>query len=211
MSHLNNSNSATNGEKHYISSLPPGLTIFDIGSRNDSEFADYLGIVHYFEPMKEAINILKSKPTRNTASFYNVFGLSNKDETILYYPRYQSFINRTASCSIDDSRNAVSFNVRKAIDYITENNINHIDMIKIDTEGYELNVLRGFEDKLHIVDRIQFEYGGTYIDAGIKLIDVINYLKEYGFKEFSYIAPSGLIRMTDFTDHYQYSNIVCNK
>ena len=63
------------------------------------------------------------------------------------------------------------------------NNIKNIDFLKIDTEGYELNVLKGFEDFLENIKIVQFEYGGTFLDNNTKLIDVINYLKEKGIAE----------------------------
>ena len=90
-----------------------------------------------------------------------------------------------------------------------ENKITSVDFIKIDTEGYELHVLKGFEERIANVNIIQFEYGGTFLDNKTKLIDVINYLKEYGFHKFAYLTGSGLYLITDFTDHYQYCNIVC--
>ena len=84
------------------------------------------------------------------------------------------------------------------------NNINHIDFLKIDTEGYELNVLKVFEEYISYIDIIQFEYGGTFLDNNTKLIDVINYLKQYNFNNFSYLTSEGLSLLTDYNDHYQY-------
>lgn len=98
--------------------------------------------------------------------------------------------------------------IRTAKDYIIEKDIANIDFIKIDTEGYELDVLRGFEDYLYNVNIIQFEYGGTYLDNNIKLIDVINHLKKYNFNNCSYLTSDGSILITNFTDHYQYCNII---
>ena len=56
---------------------------------------------------------------------------------------------------------------------------------------------------------IQFEYGGTFLDNNKKLIDVINYLQDKGFYNFSYLTSYGTEIITDFNDHYQYCNIVC--
>jgi hypothetical protein len=47
------------------------------------------------------------------------------------------------------------------------------------------------------------------MDNNTKLIDVINYLKEYGFYKFSYLTNNGTILINDFSDHYHYCNIVC--
>ena len=42
-----------------------------------------------------------------------------------------------------------------------------------------------------------------------KLVDVINYLKENRFYKFSYLTNYGTELIYDFSDHYQYCNIVC--
>lgn len=89
------------------------------------------------------------------------------------------------------------------------NNIESVDFIKIDTEGYELHVIKGFGDKLRHVKIIQFEYGGTFLDNKINLIEVIEYLKNKGFDKFRYLHPNGQVEIADFKDHYQYCNIVC--
>ena len=142
-------------------------------------------------------------------SYFNNFGLSDVNDILWYYPSYQSFYNRTISCHRDDDANKIKLIVKKASDYIKENNITLIDFVKIDTEGSELKVIKGFEDCLKFVKILQFEYGGTFLDNNKKLIDVINYLEQKGFYKFSYLTSYGTEIITDFTDHYQYCNIVC--
>ena len=126
-----------------------------------------------------------------------------------YYPKYQSFYDRIISCGQSDDNNKYLLSIKKGKDYAIEKNIKSIDFLKIDTEGYELNVLQGFEDFLENVKIIQFEYGGTFLDNKKKLIDVIDYLKQRGFYNFSYLIANGTELITDFNDHYQYCNIVC--
>jgi FkbM family methyltransferase len=209
---FNNCNSETNGEKHLVSSIPPNRIVFDIGTRDNSELINYPGEVHYFEPVQSFIDKLATYTTQNTLSTYNQFGLSNENGELLYYPRYEAFYNRTASCHIDDSSHAVKLQVRKASDYIVEKNIQSIEFIKIDTEGHELCVLQGFGEHLSKVKYVQFEYGGTYIDTKTKLIDVVNYLRSAGFTKFSYLGTGGNNQeITDFRDHYRYCNILAQR
>lgn len=203
-------NSSVNGELRLMLSLPVGMIIFDVGCRDNSIFKAYAGEVHYFDPVSGFIDKLVEQPTSNTACFFNEIGLSDKEETIAYFPRYESFFNRTASCGGDDSSNAIKLKVTRADKYLEGKNI-RIGFLKIDTEGYEYGVLKGFGEKLKLVDRVQFEYGGTYIDSGIKLVEVIDYLKSFGFTSFSYICPQSLLPLVDFKDHYQYSNIYCER
>jgi FkbM family methyltransferase len=208
---FNNCDPKSNGEMTLIKSLPNNLIIFDVGSRSDSEFTGYKGIVHYFEPVKQFLDKLALTKTENTKSYYNDVGLSDKEAVLEYYPRYQSFYNRIKSCRVDDSKNVIYLNVITGKKYIERNHITNIDFLKIDTEGHELLVLKGFEDKLNIVSQIQFEYGGTYLDTNTTLMDVISYLRGFGFINFYYLVQGGMVPITDFSDHYNYCNILCRR
>jgi FkbM family methyltransferase len=207
---FNNCNPKTNGEYKFFMDIKDKINrIFDVGCRSDSDFIEFTGEVHYFDPVNEFIEKLKTQQNMNKASYFNSFGLGEDNKELYYYPRYQSFYDRINSCSVSDNSNKIVLHIKKGKDYINNNNIKNIDFLKIDTEGYELNVLQGFEDFLENVKIIQFEYGGTFLDNNTKLIDVINYLEQKGFYKFSYLTNYGTNLITDFTDHYQYCNIVC--
>jgi len=207
---FNNCNSKTNGEVLFFSCIKDKIkNIFDVGCRSDSEFIEFEGEVHYFDPVNEFIENLSKQQNNNKLSYFNSFGLGNENKEMYYYPKYQSFYDRINSCKVSDDSNKMLLCIKKAKDYIVEKNIKNIDFLKIDTEGYELNVLQGFEEYLKNVKIIQFEYGGTFLDNNIKLIDVINYLEQNDFYDFSYLTNYGTVRITDFADHYQYCNIVC--
>jgi FkbM family methyltransferase len=203
-------NSKENGEEKFFNNIKDNINIvFDVGCRVDSEYINFKGEVHYFDPVNEFIEKLKKQNNLNKISYFNNFGLGSENKISYYYPKYQSFYDRINSCHISDDSNKILLNIKKGKDYIINKNIKYIDFLKIDTEGYELNVLEGFNDFLENIKIIQFEYGGTFLDNNIKLIDVINYLKKKGFYKFSYLTINNPVLITDFTDHYQYCNIVC--
>lgn len=207
---FNDCNPITNGEQKFFNNIKNDIQIiFDVGCRSDSEFINFQGEVHYFDPVTSFIENLKIYPTINKKAYYNNFGLGHENTITYYYPKYQSFYDRIYSCSISDDTNKVLLEIKKGKDYVIQHNITTIDFLKIDTEGYELNVIKGFEDYLENIQIIQFEYGGTFLDNQIKLIDVIDYLIDKGFYKFSYLTNDGLVRITDYTDHYNYCNIVC--
>ena len=207
---FNNCNSKTNGEHRFFMYIQNKINvIFDVGCRSDSEFINFSGEVHYFDPIHEFIEQLKKQKNANKISYFNNFGLGNENNQFYYYPKYESFYDRIASCHISDDNNKILLNVKKGKDYVISKNIEKIDFLKIDTEGYELNVLQGFEECLENIKIIQFEYGGTFLDNNIKLIDVKNYLEQKGFHKFSYLTNAGPVLITDYNDHYQYCNIVC--
>jgi len=207
---FNNCNSATNGEYTFFMAIKDKINvIFDVGCRNESDYIYFHGEVHYFDPVDVFVEELKQKHNANKKSYFNNFGLGEENKQLFYYPKYESFYNRTNSCVICDDANKFLLNIKKGKDYLLDNNIQNIDFLKIDTEGYELNVLQGFEELLENVKIIQFEYGGTFLDNNKKLIDVINYLEQKGFYNFSYLTNEEPVIITVFNDHYQYCNIVC--
>ena len=62
--------------------------------------------------------------------------------------------------------------------FCEEQGIKHVDFLKIDAEGHDFAVLRGFEKKLRSndVDWIQFEYNGFSFRAGSSLRQIFNFL-----------------------------------
>ena len=82
-------------------------------------------------------------------------------------------------------------------EYCKQKNIEAINFMKIDVEGAEYDVLRGSENKLKNgeIHYIQFEYGMRYIEAGVNICEVYDFLSHYGFM-VSRIEDWGLDVMT---------------
>jgi FkbM family methyltransferase len=207
---FNNCDSQTNGEIQFYNYIKDSIkVIFDVGCKYDSEYLNFPGEVHYFDPIERYVDQLSAKENKNEKAVFNKFGLGEKTEEMYYYPSYESFYDRTVSCHRSDDRNKVMLSIKKGDDYVRENKVEKIDFLKIDTEGFELHVLKGFGDFLRNVKYIQFEYGGTFMDNHTKLIDVVDYLRQFDFVDFGYLHPEGIKPIQDYSDHYQYCNIVC--
>ena len=207
---FNNCNTETNGENYFYESCirNNAKVIFDVGSRCDTLFSSFNGEVHYFEPVVEVIEKLK-RLINNSNVYFNSFGLSDVCEKRQYYPDVESFFDRRESAPwINLKQSPLLLELRRGDEYCREKNLTEIDFMKIDTEGYEMKVLLGFGDFLKNVKVIQFEYGGTFIDNKIKLVELIDYLRTHGFYNFCYLSPTGLQEIKDYTDHYKYCNIV---
>jgi len=68
--------------------------------------------------------------------------------------------------------------------FIVSENINCIDLLKIDTEGYELKVLSGVSNNFKIIKYIYFEHHyDNMLDKGYVFSDIHNLLKRYDFKQ----------------------------
>ena len=67
-------------------------------------------------------------------------------------------------------------------EFVKDNVINNIDILKIDTEGYELEVLKGLEHEISKIKFIYFEHHyDNMIKKNYKYSDIHDYLKINGF------------------------------
>lgn len=97
-------------------------------------------------------------------------------------------------------------------DYSQNAGIQAISYVKIDVEGHELAVIRGAASLLGTakIDAIQFEYGGTYIDARVLLKDIFEFVNATAPNySLCKIHCSGLIRASGYSqsfENFQYAN-----
>lgn len=96
--------------------------------------------------------------------------------------------------------------------YCQRQQIDRIHFCKLDVEGHELEVLKGAEQLISAgaIDVIQFEYGGTYIDAGILLKDIFEFFASSPYRLFK-MFPNALQAVASYhvgLETFQYSNWV---
>jgi FkbM family methyltransferase len=95
--------------------------------------------------------------------------------------------------------------------YCQQNNISNVFYLKIDVEGYELNVLKGAEKmldskKIHFG---QLEYGGCFKDNNITLVEVIKFLDSKNYSLFEGpIDERNLITLDNFVEDYRWENFI---
>lgn len=184
--------------------------VFDIGA-NEGNYAlaleqiiniskkgtDTSHQIHCFEPAKNTFLELQAKMAGNPNIALNNFGLSEiVSECTLYVPTDSNVLSSVYSKHII-TREIANFNEEviklDTIDnYCTQKNIVHINFLKIDVEGFELNVLKGAKKMLenNAIEFIQFEFGECMIDARVFFRDFWNLLHEKF--ELYIILPSGL-------------------
>ena len=98
-----------------------------------------------------------------------------------YYKRKFRLINFLNDKKIYE---VIEIKVSKLKDYIKKNNIEKIDFMKIDTEGYEFEVLLGLEDKIQQVDIIMFEHHyDNMINKGYSFRDINQLLTRNHFSK----------------------------
>ena len=81
----------------------------------------------------------------------------------------------------DYYKEEVNCRVVKSIDYLTENHVDCVDFLKVDVEGMDLRVIKGFEGLIANVKVIQFEYGIFNIASHDLLYDFWRYLNQHDF------------------------------
>lgn len=199
-----------NGEKYIFEQLRPQVgVVFDVGARDDSLFVEPDLEVHFFEPDPAVLEKLRARAPGQRKSF-NPFGLGSQPGHLDYYSDTMSFVLREKSlpeCSrIPDK----IFEVRRADDYMYERGVSSVDFVKIDTEGFEMEVLRGFGTRLADVRFFQVEYGGAFKDRGISLHGLVEFMREGGFPLSFYLSAECLLPLNPeaLRDHFNYCNLL---
>ena len=78
----------------------------------------------------------------------------------------------------------ISINLISLDEYIEKNNINEIDIIKIDTEGFEFDVIKGLSLKNKLTKFIYFEHHyDDMIKKNYTFKDINAILIKFGFKK----------------------------
>ena len=185
------------------------IEIFDIGSHFGETVKLFyknfkISKIHCFEASPLNFNILK-KNVKN----YNLINICELNNFGVGHKNFDSYINQTeesSSSTINDfnlnsiylKRKLKILNIKekdnfykkipikvKSLDeYIKEKKIEQIDILKIDTEGFEFNVIKGIEGHHHIIKYIYFEHHyDDMIIKNYKFNDINEILLRFGFKK----------------------------
>lgn len=221
----NNCAIETNGEMSaltkYLNEKSP--VIFDVGANLGDWTKIVLQInpssqIHAFEPSKKTFAMLAANNFAENVRLNN-FGLGSESGQREFFSAgddstVSSLYNRGEIINSDTLEKEI-VNLETVDEYCLNNNIESINFLKIDVEGNELEVLRGGEQLLKSgrIAVMQIEYGGTYIDAGILLRDVFDYINNCGSYRFYKILFNRLEEVTYVKDleNFQYSNYLVVK
>jgi FkbM family methyltransferase len=148
----------------------------------------------------------------------NAFGLSDLTETRDLYKDQE--ITGMASLNARDlghlhmSASMVEqVPLKRGDDYIREQGISRVHLLKIDVEGWEMSVLNGlkgaFERK--IIDRCQFEFGHAHIERRENFRDFYRFFSGLGYK-LGALKPNGKVDVMggyeEIAEHYYATNYV---
>lgn len=153
--------------------------IFDVGANAGQYYGcvrKILGpsvVIHAFEPSKEAYRLLGGKCDGDSSVFINNHALGSSPGKATLHCNTPG--GSGSSIHRKDFPNAVhdyplteSIEVLTLDDYVANHPVPEISLLKIDVEGFELEVLRGATRSLRegLIKRIQFEFGEGSVNSG---------------------------------------------
>lgn len=172
---------------------------FNIGAsigNSIDELSEY-DVIYAFEPNPFSFNIMvETKGNMENVNFFQL-GIAEEDGYLdfnaHYNYEYSSFLKLKKDgeffnlCSemdpgFDKINEIIKVETKRLDTFMTENDIEHIDFIKIDTQGYDFNVIKSLGTMISKVDKIELEvqskplYEGSYTKD-----DIISYLKNFNF------------------------------
>ena len=163
--------------------------------------------IYSFEASKDTYQILKKNVDKvkdvykeTNIEIFN-FGVGNSVESKIFYELPDSnsstfnLIDQKSSYFIRKSKILSFFFKEKFIikknyvsqiklsQFIKNKKLTKIDILKIDTEGYELEVIKGLEEKIKIVNFIYFEHHyDNMIKKNYKFSEIHDFLLDNDFK-----------------------------
>lgn len=191
------------------------ITIFDIGA-NKGEYVKTIRsvihncIIHCFEIVPDTRQTLVSNLAETENLIVSDYGLSDKSGFLEIGFNKENDTEARVSSNLISTETLITCPVLTGDEYCQENNIEEIDLLKIDTEGHEIPILEGFRNTLPKVKLIQFEYGTTWIPQKHFLWEAYEILEPTGFL-IGRIYPDGvLFKPYDSTEdeHLRMGNYV---
>lgn len=195
-------NMATNGEEWLLRQMgrAGAKTVFDVGAN----IGDWTKLcrqhipdaqIHSFEIAPPVFAQLQKNVAGLTGVTANSFGISDETKEIdIYYSEGSDFLTSAYPGAVGKiftlpnmpvpQVKQIKGRVVQGDEYAASKGIKTVDFLKIDVEGMEGSVLRGFGTMLkeHRVRLIQFEYNATNIVSGFMLRDAHALLEGQGYK-----------------------------
>ena len=211
------------GESFFVNNIlaPTNPKIcFDIGANVGSYSKELLhktkSKIYLFEPVPETYLLLK----KNLASYTerivteNIgIGCNNKVQTIHYNPKalsHASFSEDIKKISYITNEKKADIEVVSLDSYCKKNLITAIDFIKIDTEGYEIEVFQGAIETFRTIQPkfIQIEFNWHQLFRNTSLNFFSEYLPNYDVYQLIYDGWIKRDPKDPLTNIFNFSNFV---
>ena len=203
--------------------------IFDVGANVGQSVKIYKqifpnSIIHCFEPDKNAYKILFKNYSNNEKVKLNSFGLGKKNDYLEFNSYIETGKSSFYSLNLDtefikyksdvwgvDQKEYLDSTYHKEIktidNYCEQNDIKKIDFLKIDTQGYEENVINGANHmiKNNLIDVIQLEliFSSIY-EKSFNIYDIEKILIPNGYRLFGTTHYGNLLTDQNWQCDFMY-------
>lgn len=204
--------------------LKPGDCFLDVGaniglfSLNASVCVGEQGSVYAFEPAPVTFDRLKANVALN--QFRNIktenFGLSDQNDTLQFHVSLSGYDAWNSFASLNDVGEITTIDVPviSLDEYISSNRLSNISLIKIDVEGWEMNVLKGATELLSRAQSpvlmVEFTEENAF-SAGYYCGEIYDFVKSFGYEWFSYNSETNTLEPQVKKLHYPYENLIAIK
>ena len=181
---------------------------FDVGAHKGETlklFSNNFNIREFycFEPSPINFEYLKKKNFKNIKNIkiFN-FGLGDKESVLAFNQLEESSSSTLVDINQDsnyykkkqkilnffnlnrDKRKKINVNMHCLSEFMKKESIDKIDILKIDTEGYEYKVIKGAKEKIKNIQYIYFEHHfDDMLKKDYSFSDIHRYLTKNGFKK----------------------------
>lgn len=180
----------------YRKFIKPADVVFDVGANIGqysllaSLLVEKTGCVYAFEPDTEVLQKLRENIGLNTSNNIHVVpkAVASKSERMQFYPASEEKdqdIGSLLPAKGTRSNASVEVEAISLDDFCDANSIDHVDFLKIDAEGFDLEVLKGAS---RLIDRnpnliVMAEIAPHLLKlAHASPTDLYSFMKERGFK-----------------------------
>ena len=191
--------------------------IFDVGANVGQTVERFKklnvnSIIHSFEPVKKDFKILTEKFKDDNSIYLNNFALGEKNYKKKFFsnnlpgsssfspltPRTKWVKQRSWQHKIDPDKildESFDCQIMTLDDYCKKKKIENIDILKIDTQGYEDQVLQGAQNlienkKINYIE-LEIIFNKIY-EKKLNFFDIEKYLNPFGYELFAIQNPGNL-------------------
>jgi FkbM family methyltransferase len=209
------------GEKAVFSlikrKIPAPYCFFDVGA-NQGQYLKLLldnfksqdATIHCFEPGLKTYNALLDNAKNAQNVKLNNFGIGREvGEALLHYDQAGSGLASLTRRRLDhfeiDFNQSEKISIDTIDNYCTTNQINHINLLKLDIEGHELDALIGASNMLrnNAIDVITFEFGGCNIDTKSFFQDFWYFFQAAKMDIFRIVPAGYLFKIISYREIYE--------
>jgi len=203
--------------------------VCEVGARFGCESISLANIfveadIYSFEANPMIIDKTKNRLKNYDRIKFYPFGLGEKEEELPFYP-YLNKQDDNIGCSsflkrIDYDSTQIELKkkvkVRRLDNVMKEEEIDHIDLLCLDVQGFELKVLKGAGERLHDIDFVIMEQPNPNIDLRFlppnvhsKYINAPNHKEIKDFMNKNNFVEIERIQENYIEDNVMYRNIKC--